>query len=159
MIKIDDGCINLIKSFEGFSSNAYHGEVDPPGVDTIGYGTILYPPTYMEGKRVKVGDPMINTAKATEFLKWEVMKKTEGVDMLIRDDLTVNQFGALVSFAYNVGLGALKGSTLRKKVNANPNDPTIRAEFMKWDMANGAHIKGLARRRQAEADLYFKPIV
>lgn len=156
MIKIDDSCVELIKGFEGFMSNAWHDKIDPPGVDTIGYGTILYPPTYMEGKRVKVGDPMVNTAKATEFLKYEIMKKTEGVDMLIRDDLTINQFGALVSFAYNVGLGALKGSTLRKKVNANPNDPAIRAEFMKWDMANGAHIKGLATRRKAEADLYFK---
>lgn len=156
MIKIDDGCINLIKSFEGFASNAYHDAIDPPGVDTIGHGTIVYPPTYMDGKRVQVGDPMINSIKAFEFLKWEVGLKTAGVDLLIRDDLTVNQFGALVSFAYNLGLGALKGSTLRKKVNINPLDPTIRAEFMKWDMANGAHIKGLARRRQAEADLYFK---
>jgi lysozyme len=156
MIKIDDGCINLIKSFEGFMSNAWHDKIDPPGVDTIGYGTILYPPTYMEGKKVQVGDPMITTAKGVEFLKYEVMKKTEGVDMLIRDDLTVNQFGALVSFAYNVGLGALKGSTLRKKVNLDPNDLSIRAEFMKWDMANGAHIKGLSTRRKAEADLYFK---
>ena len=156
MIKIDDECINLIKSFEGFSSNAYHGEVDPPHVDTIGYGTIKYPPNYMGGKAVKVGDPMITTAQGFEFLKHEVNLKTDGVDMLIRDDLTVNQFGALVSFAYNLGLGALKGSTLRKKVNINPLDPTIREEFMKWDMSNGAHVKGLTRRRKAEADLYFK---
>ena len=62
----------------------------------------------------------------------------------------------MVSFAYNLGLGALKGSTLRKKVNINPLDPTIRGEFLKWDMAGGGHVKGLTRRRQAEADLYFK---
>ena len=156
MIQINDDCINLIKSFEGFAANAYHGEVDPPNVDTIGYGTIVYPPTYLDGKKVKVGDPRITTIQAFDFLKWEVGLKTAGVDLLIRDDLNVNQFGALVSFAYNLGLGALKGSTLRKKVNINPLDPTIREEFMKWDMSNGAHVKGLTRRRQAEADLYFK---
>ena len=156
MIKIDDNCIELIKSFEGFMSNAWHDKIDPPGVDTIGYGTILYPPFYMDGKKVQVGDPMITTAKGKEFLTYEINLKTSGVDMLIRDDLTTNQFGALVSFAYNLGLGALKGSTLRKKVNINPLDPSIRAEFMKWDMANGVHIKGLTRRREAEAALYFK---
>jgi len=154
-IIINDKCVELIRSFEGFSSNAYHSPIDPPHVDTIGYGSIQYPPFYMGGKRVKVGDPKITLEQALSFLKWEIEQKTKGVDDLIIDTLTANQFGAIVSFAYNVGLGALKGSTLRKKVNANPNDPAIRDEFMKWDMASGQHIKGLARRRKAEADLYF----
>lgn len=156
MIIINDECIDLIKSFEGFSAKAYHDAIDPPGVDTIGYGTIIYPPTYQGGKRVKVGDVPITEAQAVAFLKWEVDLKTKAVDILLRDDLTANQFGALVSFTYNLGEGSLKGSTLRKKVNADPTDPTILLEFLKWDMASGAHIKGLKRRRQAEADLYFK---
>lgn len=155
MIIIDNKCIDLIKSFEGFESNAYHDKIDPDGIDTIGYGTIIYPPTYLGGKKVKVGDPLITEALAIEFLKWEVELKTKFVDLLIRDDLTTNQFGALVSFAYNLGEGALKGSTLRKKVNADPNDLSIKDEFLKWDMASGHHISGLQRRRQAEADLYF----
>ena len=155
MIIINDSCIALIKSFEGFSTNAYHDKIDPPGVDTIGYGTIRYPPTYLGGKKVQVGDPEITKEQALEFLIWEVKLKTTGVDDLIIDTLSPNQFGAMVSFAYNLGLGALKGSTLRNKVNTNPLDLTIRNEFMKWDMSNGAHIKGLTRRRQAEADLYF----
>jgi lysozyme len=156
MIIINDECIDLIKSFEGFSAKAYHDAIDPPGVDTIGYGTIVYPPTYLGGKRVKVGDTPITEAQAVAFLKWEVELKTKAVDILLRDDLTANQFGALVSFTYNLGEGSLKGSTLRKKVNTDPNDPTIMLEFLKWDMASGHHIKGLQRRRQAEADLYFK---
>lgn len=156
MIIINDECIDLIKSFEGFSAKAYHDAIDPPGVDTIGYGTIIYPPTYQGGKRVKVGDVPITEAQAVAFLKWEVDLKTKAVDLLLRDDLTANQFGALVSFTYNLGEGSLKGSTLRKKVNADPTDPTILLEFLKWDMASGAHIKGLQRRRQAEANLYFK---
>jgi lysozyme len=51
-------------------------------------------------------------------------------------------------------MGNLKSSTLLKKVNANPNDPTIAAEFLKWNKANGRALKGLTNRRIAEADLY-----
>jgi len=157
MIIINDKCINLIKSFEGFSAKAYHDDIDPAGVDTIGYGTIIYPPTYLGGKRVKVGDTPITEAQAVAFLRWEVELKAKAVDLLIRDDLTANQFGALISFTYNLGEGSLRGSTLRKKVNIDPNDPTIALEFPKWDMADGHHIGGLKRRRLAELDLYFTP--
>ena len=155
MIVINDKCISLIKSFEGFYPKAYHDKIDPPAVDTIGYGTIKYPPEYLGGKKVQVGDPDITEAQAISFLMWEVKLKTAFVDDLIIDTLTPNQFGALVSFAYNLGEGALKGSTLRKKVNANPADPSIRDEFMKWVYANGKIISGLTRRRAAETDLYF----
>ena len=67
----------------------------------------------------------------------------------------MQQFDALVSFAYNVGVGNFAKSTLLKKVNANPNDPTIRSEFEKWNKANGRVLKGLVTRRKEEADLYF----
>ena len=157
MIRINDEAINLIKSFEGFFPNAYHGSKDKPGIDTIGYGTIKYPPDYLGGKMVKIGDPPITEQRGFNFLKWEVEKILPQIDLLIRDDLTVNQFNALTSFCYNLGTGALKMSTLRKKINANPNDPDIRNEFMKWTCSNGeCGIKGLVRRRKAEADLYFK---
>lgn len=157
MIKINDDCINLIKSFEGLSLKAYHGAKDKPGIDTIGYGTIKYPPYHLKGKMVKVGDPDITEQQAFYFLKYEVEKMLPQIDLLIRDDLTENQFGALVSFCYNLGVGALKMSHLREKVNKNPNDPTIRDEFMKWTCSNGeCGIKGLVRRRVNEADFYFK---
>jgi lysozyme len=157
MITINDNCINLIKSFEGLELEAYHGAKDKPGIDTIGYGTIKYPPYYMGGKMVKIGDPDITEAQAVDFLKYEVNKILSSVDVLVRDDLTVNQFGAIVSFTYNLGTGALKMSNLRKKININPNNPAIRDEFMKWTCSNGeCGIKGLVRRRKAEADLYFK---
>jgi len=157
MIKINDECINLIKSFEGFFPNAYHGVCDKPGIDTIGYGTIKYPPYYLGGKMVKLGDPDITEHQAFEFLKHEVEKMLPAIDILMRDDLTINQFGALTSFCYNLGTGALKMSHLREKINANPHDPAIREEFGKWTCSNGkCKIKGLIRRRTAEADLYFK---
>lgn len=157
MIRINDEAINLIKSFEGLFLDAYHGSKDRPGIDTIGYGTIKYPPTYLGGKMVKLGDPVITEAQAFEFLKWEVEKMLPQIDLLVRDDLTINQFNALTSFCYNLGTGALKMSNLRKKINVTPNDSGIRAEFMKWTCSNGeCGIKGLVRRRKAEADLYFK---
>lgn len=157
MIKINDDCINLIKSFEGLFLDAYHGECDKPGIDTIGYGTIKYPPTYLGGKAVKIGDPRITEQQAFEFLKWEVEKMLPQIDSLVSDDLSVNQFNAITSFCYNLGVGALKQSNLRKKLNANINDPSIRDEFMKWTCSNGkCGIKGLIRRRKAEADMYFK---
>jgi lysozyme len=61
-----------------------------------------------------------------------------------------------VSFAFNCGLGNLRASTLLRKVNANPNDPTIAAEFAKWDKANKKVLRGLSIRRKAESDLYFE---
>lgn len=155
MITINDACINLIISFEGFSAKPYHGDADRPDVFTIGYGTIKYPPDYMRGKNVAMSDPAITKELAFNFLRWEVSLKSQSIDLYLRDDLTPNQFGALVSFAYNLGEGALRSSTLRKKVNANPKDPSIRNEFAKWTHSNGKVVKGLIRRRKAEADLYF----
>ncbi len=155
MITINDTCINLIKSFEGLVLNPYHGATDRPDIFTIGYGTIQYPPYYMRGKKVALTDPVITEAQAADFLKYYVTQKSTAIDPLLRDDLSPNRFGALISFAYNVGEYNLKISTLRIKVNKNPNDKTIRDEFMKWVHANGKIVAGLKRRRAAEADLYF----
>ena len=156
MITINSACVNLIKSFEGLELKPYHGAADRPDVFTIGYGTIKYPPYYMRGKLVALTDPPITEAQAEDFLKYEITQKSIAVDLLLRDDLNANQFGALISFAYNLGENNLKNSTLRAKVNKNPGDKTIRTEFMKWVYANGKIVAGLKRRRAAEADLYFQ---
>ena len=74
---------------------------------------------------------------------------------VIKSSVNQNQRDALTDFAYNCGLGNLKSSTLLKKVNADPNDKTIREEFMRWTKANKIELAGLVRRRKAEADLYF----
>ena|ERR1041385_1343287 len=155
MITINDACINLIKRFEGLELKQYHGAADRPDVFTIGYGTIQYPPDYLRGKKVALSDPPITEVQAAAFLKYEVTQKSVAIDTMLRDDLTPNQFGALISFAYNLGENALKTSTLRAKVNANPKDPSIRAEFARWVHSNGEVQPGLVTRRNAEADLYF----
>lgn len=68
------------------------------------------------------------------------------------------QFDALVSFTYNVGVSAFSTSTLLRKVQAFPDDPTIRDEFMRWVYAGGQVVQGLVNRRKKEADYYFSEV-
>ena len=142
-------CIDLIKQFEGLFLKPY---LCPANVPTIGYGSIMYD----NGVKVKLTDPPITEARATQLLTWEVTNKSNGVLAAVKPTvINQNQFDALVSFAYNCGIGALQKSTLLRKVKTNPNDPTIRAEFAKWNKGGGKVLAGLARRRKAESDLYF----
>jgi lysozyme len=140
--------IELIKAFEGFRSKPYKC---PAGIPTIGYGATFYP----GGKKVTMADEPITEEQGTELLQSMLVNFEKYVDSYCRDDINQNQFDALVSFAYNLGPANLKSSTLLKKVNANPEDETIRAEFMKWVKAGGKTLQGLVKRRTAEADLYF----
>lgn len=140
--------LDLIKSFEGLVLKPY---LCPAGVPTIGYGSTRYE----NGQRVKLSDPAITEARAESLLRVTLREYEQAVDAVTRDDVNQNQFDALVSFAYNLGVQALKGSTLLKRVNANPADPAIAKEFSKWVNANGKKMAGLVRRREAEAKLYF----
>ena len=137
---------DLIKSFEGCKLVAYKC---PAMLDTIGYGSTFYE----DGTKVKPGD-VITQERANQLFELIVEDFAKKVKPLIKQNITDNNFSAIVSFAYNVGIGNLKKSTLLKKVNANPKDETIRAEFMKWTRANNVVLKGLVRRREAEAKLY-----
>jgi len=140
--------IALIKSFEGFVGKPYKC---PAGIPTIGYGATFY----TDGHKVTMNDSAINESQATDLLKSMLVSFEKYVDSYCVDTLNQNQFDALVSFCYNLGPANLKASTLLKKVNLNPNDPTIKDEFMKWNKAAGKVLAGLTRRREAEANLYF----
>jgi len=146
--KISQAGIDLILSFEGFEPRPY---LCSAGVPTIGFGTTRYP----DGRKVSITDPGITRAKAVEFFKHDLEYFEKKVDAFCRDDINQANFDALVSFCYNCGENNLKSSTLLKKVNANPKDPAIREEFVKWTRANGKVVKGLERRRIAESSLYF----
>jgi lysozyme len=141
--------IEIIKTMEGFRAAPYKC---PAGIPTIGYGATFYP----GGKKVTMSDTPITEVHGTDLLKSMLASFEQYVDSYCRDDINQNQFDALVSFAYNLGPANLKSSTLLKKVNADPSDETIRAEFMKWTKAGGRVLRGLVRRREAEANLYFK---
>lgn len=156
MIKVTDKCIAFIKGFEAFKAKPYHGAADAPNVFTIGYGTIKYPPFYLNGKKVELSDPQISEEQATAFLEHWIRTTCEYVDPFLRDDLSDNQFAALVSFIYNVGPSQFMTSTLLKKVNAKPEDTAIRNEFNRWVHGDGnIVVPGLVRRRNEEADMYF----
>ena len=146
--KLDNAGIELICRFEGFSSRPYLCSAKVP---TIGYGTIRYP----NGKKVTLQDKDITVEQAKDLMLHDLIQFELAVDAMCRDDINQNQFNALVSFAYNLGATALRGSTLLKKVNASPNDPFIRNEFLKWVRAGGVVVTGLIRRREIESKLYF----
>jgi len=139
---------DLIKKYEGFRAKPY---LCPAKVPTIGYGATYYP----DGRKVKLTDSAISEGFATNLLEVMLTPYEKAVDSFCRDDINQNQFDALVSFAYNLGVTALKNSTLLKKVNANPNDKTIRNEFLKWRFAGKKELLGLKKRREEESYLYF----
>lgn len=138
---------DLVKQFEGCSLKAYKC---PAGIWTIGYGNTQYE----NGKAVKEGE-VITLERAEQLLEVILIKFVQQVGELVKSKVNQNQKDALTDFAYNCGVGNLRSSTLLKKVNADPNDKTIRAEFEKWVRANGKVLKGLVKRRTAEANLYF----
>lgn len=138
----------LIQQFEGLSLKPYLCVAKRP---TIGYGNTFYE----DGKAVTMADKPITKERAISLFLGIIEPFEEQVSRLLKKAVNQQQFNALVSFAYNVGVGALGKSTLLKKVNANPNDPTIRDEFMKWVKVNGAVFTGLVNRRKAESDMYF----
>lgn len=142
-------CIDLIKKFEGFRSEAYQDSV---GVWTVGYGSTMWP----DGNKVQPGQKM-TMDEAEKVMAWELDRKGKVIlSALPTTIISQNQYDALLSFAYNLGVGALLKSTLFRKLKLNPDDETIRAEFMRWVNAGGKPLKGLITRRKAEADLYFK---
>jgi len=146
--KLSQKGLDLIKQFEGLKLKPY---LCPAGIPTLGFGNTYYP----DGTKVKLTDPAITQEKAEELLKFLLVSYEKAVDSFCRDDISQGNFDALVSFAYNLGTGALQKSTLIKKVNLNPKDVTIADEFLKWNKSNGTILKGLTLRRQAEANLYF----
>lgn len=156
-MKLDSAGYDLIKSFEGLRLLPYKCSA---GVPTIGYGNTVYP----NGVKVTMKDKAITEAYAKEMFQTTANLFARDVTGLIKSKVNQNQFNALVSFAYNVGTDidvddipeGLGDSTLLKKVNANPNDPLIAKEFLKWNKANGKVLSGLVKRRKKESELYFK---
>lgn len=148
-MQISENGKNLIKKFEGLRLSPYLCSAGKP---TIGWGSTYYE----NGNEVTMKDPKITEARANQIFDKAVQVYVDGVNGLVKSKITQNQFDALVSFAYNLGIKALANSTLIRKVNLNPKDSTITAEFLKWVNAGGKRIEGLVTRRQTEATLYCK---
>lgn len=147
-MKLNKAGADLIKQFEGCKLKSYQCSALRW---TIGYGN-----TFFEDGTPVVAGNAITQQKAEQLFELISNEFSAKVAKLVTSKVNENQFGALTSFAYNCGIANLQKSTLLKKVNANPNDPSIRSEFMKWNKAGGKVLAGLTRRREAETNLYFK---
>jgi len=141
-------CVDFVKSFEGFSATPYY---DIVGVKTIGYG--------MTGSEI-AGLYSVTEKQASDMLK-NLLNNNYALPLKNNLDskkvnLNQNQFDALVSMAYNVGINGLLGSTLYRNVCAGVRDVnTITENFCAWSYAGGKVIAGLLRRRKDEANMFF----
>lgn len=148
MIVVHDA-IELMHRYEGLRLDAY---LCPAKVWTIGFGNTFYE----NGTKVKRGDK-ITRERANELFT-NIVENNFAVPLrkLLVAKVNNNQFSALVSLAYNIGIGNISKSTLLRVVNQNPNNVEIRNQFMRWNRAGGQVLRGLTLRREAEANLYFK---
>lgn len=139
-MKISETGIDLIKHFEGCELEAYKCAA---GVPTIGYGHI---------KGVTMGDT-ITQDEAEAMLVHELTEYENYVHDCVNAPLSQNQFDAMVSWVFNLGVGNLRASTLLTVVNKG-DYAGVPAQIMRWNKAGGKVLEGLTRRRQAEADLF-----
>ncbi len=144
--QIYDDVLLIIVSFDGLELTAYQDSV---GIWTIGYGhtSMAGPPTVTPGLR-------ISEAEAERILQQDLKVFERGVDAALAIATTADQFSAMVSFAFNVGVGALEDSTLLRKHNAG-DFVGAADEFLRWVFAGGQKLAGLERRRNAERALYL----
>lgn len=142
----------IVQEFEGCRLQAYRC---PAGIPTIGWGATRYlPPRGM----VRMGDTITQT-QADELLRRDLLDlRGPGLFTLlpVAGGWAPNRIAALVSWAYNVGLGAVEESTLRRRILAGEDAATVVAEELpRWNKADGKPLEGLARRRAAEVALFL----
>ena len=144
-MKVSSKGLELIKEFEGFSSVAYLCSAKKA---TIGYGNTFWE----DGIPIKIGE-QISKDRAETLLKHVVDNFSVAVEVDIKIEVTQNQFDAMVSLAYNIGLGAFKNSTLLRQLNRGKFVGASQ-EFLRWDKSNGKPLLGLTRRREREKLLF-----
>lgn len=148
--ELDEAGLELIKNFEGCILHPY---LDSVKIPTIGFGQTYYPAT---GKKVTMQDVPITQAQADSMFL-QMLKPFElAVYSTTRDDLTQNNFNALVSLTYNIGTGGFKGSTVHRLVEAYVIGQPLHDAFLLWDKAGGKVNDGLTKRRELEYQTYIK---
>jgi len=140
-MKASEELIRKVKEFEGLRLEAY---LDAAGVPTIGYG---------HTKGVRMGD-RVTAYWADQLLRKDISQVVSEV-MQLGVVHTQGQLDALVSFAFNLGIGRLIRSTLLQQIREGGSMRQIRKEFMRWVYAGGRRLKGLEKRRQWEAKRFF----
>jgi len=148
---INEAGLDIIKSFEGWSSSPY---LCPARRWTIGWGSTWD----IDGNAVTADHPDIDEAAGTALLRRELRHVEAAIGKLITAEINENMFSALASWAFNVGTGAMQRSTLRMKLNRGQYEDAA-DEFPKWRRAGGRVLKGLVRRRVAEKSLFNKSLL
>lgn len=143
-MNISDAGIALIKEFEGCKLTAYPdpGTGGEPWTIGVGHTGNVFP-----------GD-VITQDRADALLREDLGRFEKCVNAALTVTVSQPQFDALVSFAFNLGCGAMAGSTLMRKLNAG-DAAGAGTEFRHWNRAGGAVMAGLTRRREAERDLFL----
>jgi len=137
----------LCKRFEGFRAKPY---LCPAGIPTIGYGSTYY----ADGKKVTLNDSSISQEAANDLLMYELQHTylpgvLRNCPVLATNERKCN---AIVDFCYNLGVGRLQTSTLKRKINAQDWDGA-KEQLMLWTKGGGKVLPGLLKRRQAEVTL------
>ncbi len=132
----------LVRRFEGLSLTRY---VDESGKPHIGYGHLIKPDEQYQS---------ITTGQAEWLLDQDLRWAIDCVSKAVTVPLTENQRAALISFVYNVGCAAFKGSTLLRLLNAG-NASGAANEFLRWNKAGGVVSQGLVDRRFIERDVFL----
>lgn len=150
-----DGAVKMIILFERLWRVGPDGMIYPYhdmlGYPTIGIGHLLSKVKWENLSKYA----MMTVEEAYALKRNDLDKFSRGVSRLITCDLTDNEFGALVSLAFNIGLGNLQASTLRRKLNRGDSKDDCALEFLKWDKAAGVKVRGLTRRRVAEMNFFL----
>lgn len=145
-----DLAAELCRRFEGFRSKPY---LCPAGVPTIGYGSTYYP----NGRKVTLQDPAIEEPAARNLLMQElfhtyapgVIRQCPVLLVVAATEKDFRKLNAIVDFAYNLGIGRLQTSTLKRKINAQDWEGA-KEQLMLWTRGGGKVLPGLVKRRQAE---------
>ena len=137
----------IAKVFEGYSARPYRC---PAGVPSLGFGTTRYP----DGRKVSMSDPPIDKNIALVYLHNELQRSMAGAlrycPILSTDE---GKLAAITDFCYNLGIGRLQQSTLRRRINQQ-NWSSCKTELLKWVFAGGKKFPGLVRRRALEATFF-----
>lgn len=135
--------LDLIKKFEGFSDNEY---ICPAGKPTIGYGHVILPNEHFPSS--------ITKEEAETLLKKDLQPREKSLNILVKVSINQNQFDALMSFIYNIGVENFKQSTLLKFINEKLFNK-IPNQFRRWKYINKVVSKGLLARREEEIKLWL----
>lgn len=141
---VPEPAVALVKRFEGLRLEPYR---DAVGFWTVGWGHLV------SRDRTAPAPAAIDLDRAGALLAADLARTAAAVLRLARVPLSDGRFGALVSFAFNIGTGNLQASTLLKRVNRAEHDE-VPPQFRRWVYAGGVKLPGLVRRRSAEAEMY-----